>query len=297
MDLKYQVSHVVWSRAWVGMVLTCVLSLSVHVVMLQVLHVPFPEGYPTTGLPALGNQALASLGLILFYRLSLEALAPWKLPARCLLLFLITAMLREALIRGPVMNGVVTTAWTYSLVASLPSLLTMLVLSCLVVWVTPRLVRPWQIILGALVIVLLVLGCKIVIGLGMRPILQSISYLGHDPIYNPPYGWQVLIPGYLTFMEPVVACFSMAALVWNRLSQDMLLRTAQFTLFVLVISGKLLMPFIYVFYAPFPAGVALSSMGQFFLEVLTLALLTAVTWRLCQKGSLEPRINTPRTGF
>ncbi len=94
-------------------------ALSVHVVMLQVLNVPYPSGYPTSGWPVFCNLALTAFALTYFYLLSMDDFA---LPARCLLLFVLAAMLREALIRLPVMNGFATTAWRYSFVDGLPRL-------------------------------------------------------------------------------------------------------------------------------------------------------------------------------
>ena len=255
------------------MMLTCVLALSVHVLMLQAFHVPYPVGYPTTGWPNFCNLALSAFALMYFYDLSSDVFLRFSLSTRCLLLSVLVAMLREALIRHPVMDGFATTAWRYSFVDNLPRLLMVLLLCSLVVLLTPKLVRPRQRVLAALLVATIVeFLCRPVIAKVFEHILASIAYLNHGEVYKVPYGWQIEVPAYITYMEPVVACFLMAALVWDRLAKGVLARTLQFALLMMMINGSLLRPFVYVLYATFRPGVALLSMGQFSLEALALAL-------------------------
>jgi hypothetical protein len=268
------------------MFVTCIIALSVHVVMLQVFDVPYPSGYPTAGWPVFCSLTLTALALIYFYCLSIDEFARFPLPARCLFLFALAAMLGEALIRRPVMNGFATTAWIYSFVDNLPRLITALLICCLVVLAAPKLSRPWQKILGALAIAAIVqFLCVPLIGKAFGNIMASIAYLNHDEVYKAPYGWQIEVPAYITYMEPVAACFIMVALVWDRLAKSLLMRTFEFALLVLMINNTLIRPFVYIFYATFSPMVALLSAGQFFFEALTLAVLTTFTWRLCQSRS------------
>jgi hypothetical protein len=216
--------------------------------------------------------------------LCVDSFSRFSRPARCLVLFLLASMLSESLIRVPVMNGFATTAWRYSIVESLPRLIRTLLICCLVVFASPTLIRLWQKIVGALAISAIVqLLCVPFVSKVFGHILASIAYLNHDEVYKAPYGWQIEVPAYITYMEPVVACFVMVALVWDRLSKNLSTRTIQFVLLVMMINGRLLAPFIYVLYSTFRPALALLSMGQFFLEALTLALLTTLTWRWCQK--------------
>ena len=103
-----------------GMLLTCVLALSVHVGMQQVLGVPYPVGYPTTGWPVVCSLALSALALVIVYRLSMNEFGGVSVPMRYLVLAVLTAMLREALIRLPVMDGFATTAWSTRLSPTCP---------------------------------------------------------------------------------------------------------------------------------------------------------------------------------
>jgi hypothetical protein len=273
-----------WPKALIGMVVTAVLALSVHVVMLQVLNVPYPAGYPRAGWWVFGQVALNVLSLMVFYRLATLEFARFNVVIRCLLLFLLAAMLREALIRGPVMDGFATTAWLFSFVSGLPRLITILIVSCLVVVTEPLVRRPWRLFLGAAAIAALVhFLCTPFIGVAFGHILESISYLSHDEVYKAPYGWQIEVPAYITYLEPVVACFITVALVWDGLSKHLLWRTLQFVLLVLAMNTILIRPIVYVFYAPFGPLTALLSMGQFFLEALALALLTVCNWSFSQR--------------
>ena len=40
--------------------------------------------------------------------------------------------------------------------------------------------------------------------MAFRHILASIAYLNHEEVYKAPYGWQIEVPAYITYMEPVV---------------------------------------------------------------------------------------------
>jgi hypothetical protein len=55
-----RLQDVQWPQAGAGIVLSCIAGLSVHVVMMQVAHVPYPAGYPTTGWPIFCGLALSA---------------------------------------------------------------------------------------------------------------------------------------------------------------------------------------------------------------------------------------------
>ncbi len=54
--------------------------------------------------------------------------------------------------------------------------------------------------------------CLPLIDKAFGQILASIAYLNHDEVYKAPYGWQIEVPTYITYLKPVVACFIMVAL-------------------------------------------------------------------------------------
>jgi hypothetical protein len=96
-----------------------------------------------------------------------------------------------------------------------------------------------------------------------------------------------MIPAYLTFAEPVIACAVIAYLVWPRLPSPPALRIASFVLLILFMDTMVLRTFVFSFYIEAPIGIALLSESQFLLEFLTLAALTGLVWA----ASHRPRAN------
>jgi len=270
-----------WPKLLFGALLTAILPLSVHVVMLQVLHVPFPAGFPHTGIGVWLNSAPAVLGVILLYVYSGDAFKRRSFVSRSLILFMLITMVQEDFFRGPIMDGVVTTAWTFSFLSNVPSLLVWLLLALLVVAIAPLLKNIWLQVVGAVALYALVfVGCKPLIMSVCMPVVTRLSYLAHDQVYGEPYGMHVLVPAYLSYAEPVIAALIIAALVWDRLSPRVPARVLQFTVIVLLIRHTLAALIIYPFFAKVSVGAALASMGQFTLETIALAALSGLTWQL-----------------
>ena len=195
-----------------------------------------------------------------------------------LLLFVLVAMLRESL-RLPIMDGFATTAWRYSFVSDTPRIIMVFLICCTVV-ATPKISRWWvKAVAAVFSAAVLQFIIQPLIHAGFSHLLTSTAYLSHDEIYKVPYGWQIEVPAYITYLEPVIGCFLMAIIAWEKLAGNMLQRTVQFILLVMLIGNALIRPFIYVFYSEFTPVVSLLSMGQFFLETFFLALLTTLNVR------------------
>ena len=58
--LADKLTQVAWPKALLGMFLTCMVALSVHVGMLQGLNIPYPDGYPTTGWPVFLQHGISA---------------------------------------------------------------------------------------------------------------------------------------------------------------------------------------------------------------------------------------------
>jgi hypothetical protein len=93
-----------------------------------------------------------------------------------------------------------------------------------------------------------------------------------------PYGAHVLIPAYITYLEPAIGCIAFAALVWPRLAEQPRTSYLRFVGLVLLLRRSLFPPFIYAVAEPGHPFTALASAGQFSLETIALALLAALTW-------------------
>ena len=278
---------VAWPRLIVGAAVTGVCALSIHVTLLQVFNVPYPSHYPKTGLlPVFLPRVMLTLAAMEFWHLSGDRLRRLSAPGRCAFLFLLLAALREQFIRLPVMNGVVSTAYAYSFLANIPVLVPYAVLACLIVAGTPTGGRTWRRAAGAVAFAALAfLVCEPLSARLFQPVLDRFAFLAHAEIYDPPYGPNVQIPAYLTYVEPVTAALVLAALAWDRLSARPTLRVMQFVLLTMVMDLSFFRPVVYGFYDPAGFGAGMLSVGQFWLEHLVLALGIAATWVL----SISPR--------
>ena len=271
----------------VGMFITLVVALSVHVYMLQVLRIPFPEFAGVSVWASLLNTSFSVLAVIIVCGLTQPYLAQLPTFARYLLIFLLYAMLRETL-RGALMNGVVTKGWGYDFVAGIPGLAYAFVLTSLVLLLTPRLRGIWLRFPAAVAIAgLMIFAVRPLIGKVFAPALEAARRFDHPEVYTFPYGWHVLVPAYLTYAEPVVACMLLATLTWRGLSAKPAVRFFKFTSLVLLLRGMLIPTFVYSFYSKAKLPAAMLSQSQFLLETLTLALMTAVVWQFSTRSRVE----------
>lgn len=275
-----------WPILLVGALVTAIVSLSVHVVMLQVFNVPYPSHFPHTGWPAYPVLLFATLSAIIIERLAADRLRHRSIWVRCGVLFLLIAMLREQLIRAPLMNVINSKPYSpYPLVEYMPPLILIGFVACLVVLASRRMQQQWQQWVGALVISAAVFFVvKPPVDLVFGRILHAIAYLDSNNRFNPPYDYHIEIPAYLTFAEPVLASFATGMLVWNRLSRQPLRRILQLAALIFLMKGPVASPFINILYAGTDAVTAMLSEAQFSFESMSLGLLTAITLALSLRG-------------
>jgi len=279
------------------MLVILIVSLSVHVFMLQVLRISFPDFAGISVWAPLLNTALALFALIVVCSDAQPKIARFSKGIQCIIVFLLYAMLKESF-RGILMNGVVTTGWGFDIVAGLPGLAYTFVLSSIVVFLTPMLRSFWVRVGGAAVLAgIAIFAVRPALGSIFSPALKAVAHLDHPDVYSFPYGWQVLIPAYITYAEPVIACMCVAFLVWGRLSAKTGMRILQFSFLILSIRGMLLPTFVYSFYSKAKLPAAMLSESQFLFETLALAILTAVVWQLSmtRRPSLHHNLGDPRS--
>ncbi|GBQ96627.1 hypothetical protein AA23498_2688 [Acetobacter nitrogenifigens DSM 23921 = NBRC 105050] len=267
-----------WKTLLPGVVISGACALSIHVVMLQVLGVSFPDTRSTPVWTHMLIEISAITATCAFYGLARPVLGKGGLILSTVALFALTAMEHET-VRGIIMNGVVTTAWLYPILQALPGLFLLFTSAALVVfsgelaqgrWVWP--------VAGAAIGFFVHFAVAPLVESVSSPLLSSLSYLGHKDVYSIPYGWNVLVPAYVSYLEPAVATVIMAALVWDRLSKRILVRLAQFVIIVLFMDGVALRWFLYAPFSSSPLGEAVLSESQFLFEATVLALLSGLTW-------------------
>jgi hypothetical protein len=277
--MSIRMAGINWARLAIGAVFTAVCALSVHAIMLQGLDIPVPDMSVLKSGGRYPIQAVAALGLIFLWQLASKRMAgPWIW--KWVALTLMATMLTETLIRGPFMEGYCTTAWTFAFVSNLQPVLSISVTAALVIVVAPKLNSNLLRVIAALVIsAFTMFVASPLIGAAMAPLLAAMSNLAPQSEWcTLPYGANVLIPAYLTFAEPVVACFVAAALAWDGLSPARGLRLLQFTLIIVAIKRQLLTPIIYAVLAKVSFASGLLSDSQFAFEAITLAALTGLAW-------------------
>ena len=112
--------------------------------------------------------------------------------------------------------GFVTTDWVFALVSGLPSLTYALVISSLTVFLTPVLRRLWAKMAGAAVLAgSTTLAIRPALGILFAPVAEGGGASRLSGGICVCHGWQVLIPAYITYAEPVIACMCIALLVWD----------------------------------------------------------------------------------
>ncbi|WP_374900889.1 hypothetical protein [Brucella endophytica] len=223
--------------------------------MIDVLHVPYPSQEVKALLPfrLITNLAVA-FGAVWLYGALRKDLPRrgWALPA--IILFLLMCGLNETL-RGWLMNaycnapflesalflGLVTLAGTlyYASTAALVAL----------GWRYMR--TDGQKVLGLLAIVLLLtLVISPLAALAREETATHFKYL--SPLNGwciMPYGPNILIPAYATFIEPALACMICVAFCWNYLPGGFWTKVLAFTLLIMALKQQLFAAFLYAFYA------------------------------------------------
>lgn len=263
-----------------GMLVTAILSLSIHVVMLQVLNIPYPSvkiHAPTADF--LSKTVLSILAFIYLAQFAAPALARQSRAVQCGILFAIWMGLLETT-RGAFMEGYCTDAFTYAFATKIPELLPPLIVAAVVVSSSGWLDTAWKKVAAALALGALLKFVLVPLSaFALKAPLASLAFLAPQGEWcQLPYGLNVLIPAYLTFIEPTLACVTAAALVWPRLSGNITLRIVQFIVLIVSLNKILLASFVYMLYAHLPPLTALASMGQFALESLLLAAGIGLTW-------------------
>lgn len=268
-----------WIKLTIGLLLATILSLSVHAVMIQGMNIPFPDLSVISAPYKFIIQLFAVLGLIYFWELAQREING-SFFKQLGILFLIDAMLTESLLRGPFMDGYCTNSFVFMFVDNVPKLLTMATLCGLVVLITPLLKQFWKkVVASAVLAALFMFAITPIMGAVWSPVMDALDHLAPTSEWcTLPYGPDVLVPAYVSFIEPAIACLIMAVLVWNQLSQTKWIKYLSFTLLVLAIKYQLLMPLFYAVFGSDTFLTNLASEGQFALEALALALLTGFTF-------------------
>ncbi len=273
-----------WGRLLVGFVITIILSLSVHAIMLQILHVPYPVQEVKTWIPYRFVTALPLVwGALWLYGCMRKRLKRYgKIPGAGILFILISglnetlrgwfmnAYCAEPFMKGVLFSGIITMIGTSSYLST----------SALIAlgWCNGQ--PQWKKFLGSLLLtLLLVFVIPPLVSVVQSAAANQLKWL--EPTSGwcvLPYGTNVLVPAYLSFIEPATATLFCALICWRYLPGAFWTKAIIFTALILALKQQLLATFAYAFYSKLPFFTAVVSMGQFSLEAAVLGFLTAVSW-------------------
>jgi hypothetical protein len=252
--------------------------------MLQVIGVQYPDNSGIPLIPRLLNKWLSVLALFVFYYLAKEKLSKKSIAIQTIIVFCLYTMVKEVLIRANLMEGVVTTSWIFPFIKAVPQLLGYLILAFALVVSNFFISKKWQLLgISILITCLLQFVLEPQLNSIFNPIISSYSYLAHDPIYELPYDWHVLVPAYLTFAEPVIAAFVIVYYIWEKLDGKAWQKIILIGILICLIKGMLLPVFLFTPYLKLNFIAAIASEIQFTLEFLAVGILTSIFWAWSRK--------------
>jgi hypothetical protein len=268
-----------WICLGVAIALTLVLGLSVHVFMTEYLGIPYPSAPVDAPIAQyISRGALHALGVIYLNFLIRPTLTRRSWLTRWAVVFAITTALTETL-RATFMNGYCTNAMSLALLTSFPNCLDEFILVGLIIACEHFMTSPIRKLITA--------ACLGAISYFLiRPEMQQLSeylsatfsYMQNAEWCKEPYGWDVKIPAYLTFIEPTLGAFAAVSLGWDQLPRKYPLKIVAFTMMILMVKRELLSAPIYMMWSGMPPMTGLASVGQFSLEFIALGVLTSCSW-------------------
>jgi hypothetical protein len=250
---------------------TVVVALSIHVVMLQVLWVPYPDAAGVGRLGMLYPLA-QSLGLVWFAAASLPWLKRFRPIVRGLIVGLLFATM-NGIIRNALMAGFATTDFGGSVASFVQQVLFDLILGAIAVLavsltrdIAPRIVAALVIAAAGTFLFNPALESL------LAPLISWSARHVRPDVYLPPYGPNVLVPSYLLFAETVIACLvTRFVTVFRQVGWDQT-GLIRYVGLVLLVRGTWVMMLVW---GPI---IGMLSVSQFFFQDLVMALMIHVTW-------------------
>jgi hypothetical protein len=261
------------------------LALTVHVTVVQWLHVENPAFHSL--LADAVNTLVMVYAAVWFYD-CLRAQPSGRSPLwSAIVLFAVLACL-NATLRNAFMTGYCSTTtplrWFFGALSCLRPFAYFAIAAAAIAGVCRFRQGAPRLAAGAAAGLLLALVVAPGLALGEQAIhVQLADLLPRAGWCKLPYGMEIMIPAYVTAVEPALASFACIALVWSRLPARPLLRTVSFVLLILALKKQLLASFLYAALTQGSIVDALVSMGQLSLSAAVLGLLTVWGWRWAQR--------------
>jgi len=279
-----------WSRGTWLFLLACVgviapASLFVHDFMLETLKVPYPK---TVGLPIsvkfLGDLVrMAALAVLC--RVARPSLRGGSRLVEALSIGVLLVMLHET-IRVFLIESTIVGSSMYTACDIAPRALSWFVCGVAVAWISLGDQKPRTVALAIIALVAVeVFALHPALDAVGASLMQGLS----EPVirYTDPYPFKVNLLIYVTFIEPTIAAFVIAAYCWPHLGTGSLRRIMAFTALLLLVRGRFIALLVESFWVDQPRMTAFLAVGQFFLETLVLGLLVALAWNYASSRLLR----------
>lgn len=277
--------------------ITSLLALSAHALIIQYFKAPRLNIDPSFNQPiGFIIRFLTVLSSFFIYLLSKSYWEKIKPFYRALLFFLLIMVLTEQLFRSPIMNIIVGTPLPYQLISTIQSYATFLIISLFVCFFTQFSDHKkfiFRYILFSALITLLTFFFKKLSSALLLPLLSLAPQPELSKIVSPPYPMTILLPAYITFLEPTIASFSLFYIIKNEISS---FKTSTRGL---ILGGILIMIHGGIYSIPqiiYSKGNILYRIfyyGQYLWEYLTLGILTAYSFLITKRNmdSFHPIFN------
>lgn len=266
-------------------ILINILSLSMHALILQ--YFPAPALNIDSGLDLIIDFAIKFCiisGSIFIYYLSKEYWVSTKLIPASVLFAMLLMALTGSLFRSTFMNVLVGNSWHYQVLLAIPTYLRYVILSILInlFAITVAKERLDQLLPY---ILLAIIATFLFIAVGNITTRLLTSLIAHAPNLEsagiqPPYGLNILIPSYLTHLEPTIAAFIVFYLIKNKLSVFNTLAKGLILGGIIAIIHAGLYSIIQIVYSEGNLLYRILYYGQFLWEYFTLGILTAYSFKL-----------------
>ena len=196
--------------------------------------------------------------------------------------------LTEQLLRTPIMSILVGVSWLHQLLLTIPVYINFMMVSLLICTLIPSILKQKKfkflkfivlVILGSLLIFYL----KTAVQYFLSPFVNSISQgESHEPLLH----MNILIPAYITFLEPVIAAFIVFALIRKKISKvNILLQGLIMAGIIIIIHGGF-SSFIQIIFSKGNLFYRIFYYGQFLWEYLILGTLTSLSFAFFERKSI-----------
>lgn len=286
-----QKQHVLLPAA---ILLTAIIALSAHVIILQYFSAPMvsnitPDIMIATGVTIKFLMVLSAIWIFLYsqhYWMSIN------LSYRIILFAILLLALTEQLFRSPTMDIVVGMPWKYIWLERIPTYIGFLTISLIICLFLPKANKTKSFKLTIYTVIsiattFLLIFIQQFFSEIIEPFLLSLYSEAHE-IALLPYGANILIPAYLTFLEPTIAAFIVYHLIKNQLSKFNLLVQGLIMGILIVAIHAGIYSILLILFSDGNIFYRIFYHGQFLWEYLILGMLTVFSSVLV----LQQRVNS-----